>query len=157
MDVGNFWHPFRWPGVKVTKLPKRAQFKFWRNSTKIVLAIFFCKILNPFSPVEHSICHFLGMVGPIDVKQKGNESIGCYADWGTFDFGRWPWPLTCADWSTFDLYLWPWIFKVKFISGMGGPIVMERMGWADSMPWCKIQPICDVTSRQRILLGTGVT
>ena len=28
----------------------------------------FYKILNPFSPVEHSICHILGMVGPIDVK-----------------------------------------------------------------------------------------
>ena len=25
------------------------------------------------------------MVGPIDVKQKGNESTGCCADWGTFD------------------------------------------------------------------------
>ena len=30
--------------------------------------LFFCKILNPFSPVKHSICHILGMVGPIDVK-----------------------------------------------------------------------------------------
>ena len=38
------------------------------------------KILNPFSPVEHSICHILGMDGSIYVKQKGNESIGCYAD-----------------------------------------------------------------------------
>ena len=23
----------------------------------------------------------LGMVGPIDVKQKGNESTRCYTDW----------------------------------------------------------------------------
>ena len=23
IGVGNFWHPFRWPWVKVTKLPKR--------------------------------------------------------------------------------------------------------------------------------------
>ena len=105
-----FWHPFRSPWVKVTKLPKLNAIylvpmvkwelliqslqnlvypphhafyliKFWRNSAKFFfLAIFFCKILNPFSPVEPSICHILGMVGPIDVKQKGNESTGCYAD-----------------------------------------------------------------------------
>ena len=44
------------------------------------LSDFLRKILNPFSAVEHYICHILGMVGPIDVKQKGNESTGCYAD-----------------------------------------------------------------------------
>ena len=47
---------------------------------QIVFSNFLHKILNPFTPVEHSICHILGMVGPIDVKQKGNESAGCYAD-----------------------------------------------------------------------------
>ena len=55
--------------------------KFWGNSTRIFFfKRFFCKILNPFSAVEHYICHILGTVGPIDVKQKGNESTGCYAD-----------------------------------------------------------------------------
>ena len=49
-------------------------------SKTFFLPIFLHKILNPFSPIEHSICHILGMVGPIDVKQKGNESTGCYAD-----------------------------------------------------------------------------
>ena len=29
------------------------------------------------------------MVGPIDVKQKGNESTGCYVDKGTFDLDFW--------------------------------------------------------------------
>ena len=29
---------------------------------------------------------------------------------------------------TFDLDLWPWIFRSNCISGMGGPIVMERKG-----------------------------
>ena len=29
---------------------------------------FYHKILNLFSPVEHSICYILGMVGPIDVR-----------------------------------------------------------------------------------------
>ena len=31
----------------------------------------FCKILNPFSPFEHSICHILGMVGPIGWPDNG--------------------------------------------------------------------------------------
>ena len=41
---------------------------------------FLRKILNPFSPIEPSICHILGMVGPIDMKQKENDSTGCYTD-----------------------------------------------------------------------------
>ena len=45
----------------------------------------FCKFQIRFSPIEHSICHILGKVGPIDVKQKGNESTGCYVDKGTVD------------------------------------------------------------------------
>ena len=56
----------------------------WLNFEEILPIFFFCeilrKILNPFSPIEPSICHILGMVGPIDVKQKGNDSTGCYAD-----------------------------------------------------------------------------
>ena len=67
----------------------------WLNFGEI-FSEFFRKILKPFSLVELSICHILGMLGPIDVKQKGNESTGCYADKGSF-----------------DLDLWPWIFKVK--------------------------------------------
>ena len=38
-----------------------------------------------FSPIEHSISHIIEMVGSVDVKQKENESAGCYAGWGTFD------------------------------------------------------------------------
>ena len=57
----------------------------WLNFGEILLkknifSDFSRKILNLFSAVEHYICHILGMVGPIDVKQKGNESTGCYAD-----------------------------------------------------------------------------
>ena len=60
-------------------------FPTWLNFGEILLIFlyfseFLRKILNPFSPVEPSICHILGMVGPIDVKQKGNESTGCYTD-----------------------------------------------------------------------------
>ena len=107
-------------------------------------------------------CCISGMGGPIDMEQKGCESIGCYTHFVTSNFdlnslifkikfwkscirngmadshgtkGMWvdrmldpccdlqhsphPWP-------------WPWIFKVKvwkcYISGMAGPIDMERKG-----------------------------
>ena len=98
----------------------------WVNFGEILpefcfLAIFSGKISNPFSAVEHYICHILGMVGPIDVKQKGNESTGCYADWGTF-----------------DLDLWPWIVKVKLYLGNGRPNCHETNGTGvDRMPWCE--------------------
>ena len=89
-----FWHPSQWPWVKVTKLPKQdtiylAPMIKWepliqslQNLVGIspllcVFSYIFRKILNPFFPVEHSICHILGMVGPNDVKQKGIESTGC--------------------------------------------------------------------------------
>ena len=55
------------------------------------------------------MCHILGIVSPIDVKQNGNESIGSYADQGTFDF---------------DLEF----SRSNCILGMGGPIVMEWKG-----------------------------
>ena len=99
-----FWHPFRWPSEAERNLPctrgkvrtahpiatKLGRYiplimvSTWLNFGEILQKKFFCeflrKILNPFSPVELYICHFLRMVGPIDVKQKGNESTGCYAD-----------------------------------------------------------------------------
>ena len=57
----------------------------WLNFGGILSETFFVanfslKFQIRFSPVEHSICHILGMAAPIDVKQKGNESTGCYAD-----------------------------------------------------------------------------
>ena len=85
--------PFRWPWVKVTKLPKRNAINLvptvkWEPLTqnfgeileKKFCSDFYHKMSNPFSPVEHSICHVLGMVGANYVKQKGNESTGYYAD-----------------------------------------------------------------------------
>ena len=51
-----------------------------------------------FSTIEHSICHILGMVSLVDVKQKVNEWTGCYASKGTFD-------LECS--------------RSNYISGMG--------------------------------------
>ena len=62
-----------------------------------------------FSSVKHSICHILGMVGPIDVKQKGQ-----------LDAMLTRVPLTL----NFDLKF----SRSNCISGMGGPIVMEQKG-----------------------------
>ena len=70
--------------------------KFWRKSVKNIFVNSFVKFQMSFSPTKHSICYTLGMVGTVDVKQKGNESTGYYTDYGTF-----------------DLDLWPWILKVK--------------------------------------------
>ena len=85
------------------------------------LSNFFVKFQIRFSPIEHSTCHILGMVGPIDVKQKGNESTGWYADYGTF-----------------DIDLWPWIFKVKLYLGNWRPDCHETKGTGvDIMPWCE--------------------
>ena len=101
-----------------------------------ILSETFCFInfQNHLYPVKHSICHILGMVGPIDVKQKGNKSTGC-----------------CADWGTFDLDLWPWIFKVKLYLGNGRPDyhVTKGMG-VDRMPWCETQPLCDLEAEDTV-------
>ena len=51
------------------------------------------------------------MIGPIDMKQKGNESTGCNADKGTF-----------------DLDLWPWKSWGQIVSREWDSIVMERKG-----------------------------
>ena len=131
----------------------------WLNCGEIVPQIvflaFFC-LLNFKSvfPVQHFICRILGMVGPLDVKQKGNESTGCYADWGNFEFSRsncisgmggpivmeWKGRESigcpdvkhygnkstgcCADWGTFGLEF----SRSNCISGMGGSIVIEQKG-----------------------------
>ena len=63
-----------------------------------------------FSPVEHSICHILGMVGLIDVKQKEMSQLEAMLT-------RVHLNLTL----TFDLEF----SRSNCISGMGGPIVME--------------------------------
>ena len=105
-----FWHPSRWPWVKVTKLPKRDSIYFvptikwepliqslqnlvvifpfsgfppvfWRNSVKNrFLANLYIKFQMRFSQVEHSICHILGMVGPIDVKKKEMSRLSTNLD-----------------------------------------------------------------------------
>ena len=85
---------------------------FYRNS----VWHFFRKNWNLLSPVESSICHILGIVGPIDVSKERK-----WVNWMPCWLGYlWSWPLT----STFDLEF----SRSNCISGMGDPIVMVRRG-----------------------------
>ena len=91
----DFWHPYRWPWVKVTKLPKRDAIYLvptmeWEpliQSLQNWVGISRSSCLSPdyikekfchcFSvvlrkPVENSIYHIFEMVDPIDMKQKEN-------------------------------------------------------------------------------------
>ena len=95
-------------------------FKFWRNSARnSYFKDFFRKVLNPFSPVEHSFCHILGMV--CKTKRKW---VNWMLHWlGYFDL---------------DLDLWPWIFKVRLYLGNGRPNCHGTKGTGvDRMPWCE--------------------
>ena len=66
------------------------------------------------------------MVGPIDVKHKGNESTGCYVDQGTFGLDLWPWALIFE------------FSRSNCISGMVGPDRHGKKGMGvDRMPWCE--------------------
>ena len=66
--------------------------------------------------VKHYFGHISGMVGPIDVKQKGSASVGCWVRYVTLTFDL-----------THDLDYG--CFKVKFrnscISGIVGPIEVK--------------------------------
>ena len=73
-------------------------------------------------------------IGRPDVKHSGNESTG-----------------RCADWSTFDLEC-----QGQIVSGMGGPIVIDRKG-QEPIACPDVKHNHYVTSRQRMLLRTGVT
>ena len=73
-------HPI---ATKLSRHIPLAMFFTWLNFEEFcqeLFSDFFRKISNPFSQIEHSICHMLGMVGPIDVKQKGNDSTESYVD-----------------------------------------------------------------------------
>ena len=55
------------------------------------------------------------------------------------------WNGCCTDWGTFDFDLWSWIFKVKLYLGNGRPNCHGTKGTGvDSMPWCKMQQLCDL-------------
>ena len=54
-----------------------------------------------FFKVRHFIGHISGIVGPIDVKRKGEELVGYWVNYVTLTFDL-----------THDIHLW--FFKVKF-------------------------------------------
>ena len=100
-------------------------------------SIFYCKISNAFIPSRsniHSICHILGTVGAIVVKQKDMSQLNT-------TLNRLPLTLT------FELDIWPWISMVKLYLGDGSPDChgTKRTG-VDRMPWCETQPLCDLDS-----------
>ena len=73
-------------------------------------------------------------IGCPDMKHKGNESIRC-----------------CAEWGTFDLCLWSWIIKVKLYLGNGRPDCHGTNGMGvKRMPWCKGQPLCDLEAEETV-------
>ena len=92
----------------------------------------------------------LGMGAPIVMEGNGRESIGCpdMKHRGNESAER------CADWGTFDFDFDLEFSRSNCISGMGGPIVME---WKESIRCPDVKHNHYVTSRQRLLLGTGVT
>ena len=68
---------------------------------KLIFVKFSLEILDVIFQVKHSIGHISGMVGPIDVKQKGDASVGYWVIYMTLTFDL-----------NHDLDLW--FFKVKF-------------------------------------------
>ena len=84
---------------------------FWGILFKTFANNLFCKISNPFSPFEHSICHILGMVVPIDVKQKGKWVNSMW---------RWLW------------YLWPWPLILNFQGQILSRKWEARLSWNES-------------------------
>ena len=85
----------------------------------VILANFPLKFWMCFFKVKHYFGHISGMVGPIDVKQKGSASVWYWVEYVT---------------STFDLThdLDFGCFKVKFrnscISGIVGVMWYEKKG-----------------------------
>ena len=95
-----------------------------------ILANFLLKFRMCFFKVKHYFGHISGMVGPIDVKRKGNASVGYWTQYVTLTFD-----------PTHDLDLG--YFKVKFrnssFSGIVGLIDVKWKRseliwyWADCM------------------------
>ena len=111
-----FWHPSRWPWVKATKLPVQnlicphdkvrtahpiatklgryipvVMLFTWLNFGGILPGTFLTNVfvnLNLFSPIEHSLFHMFGMVGP-KRKQK-RKWVNWMLRWSGC---LWHWPL----------------------------------------------------------------
>ena len=132
-----FWHPFRWPWIKVTKLPKQNTIylvpmikwelliqslqnlevylphhafhliKFWRNSAKIFFSQFFSENFKSVFPSRTFYLPYLR-----NGWSNWCETKRMWVNWMLRWLGYlWPWP-----------WLWPWIIiKVKLYLGNGRP------------------------------------
>ena len=83
----------------------------------------------------------------------------CYMNGAHFHgYNRMPWCETLRKWVNWMLhwlgYLWPWPLTLNFQGQMGGPIVIEWKGH-ESIGCHDVEHSHCVTSRQRMLLGTG--
>ena len=124
-----YWMTFLWPCPKVTAvalinknlLVCRMKWEPLNQSLQNLVAIsllvmlipwldfegilvkyfYFAKFRMGFFKVKHSIGHITGMVGSIDVEQKGGALVGYWVNYVTLTFDL-----------THDLDLW--FFKVKF-------------------------------------------
>ena len=141
-----FGHPSRWPWVKVTKLPK--QDRFYIVPTIVRTAYSIATKLDSYIPLVmlSTWLNFLSILSETfltifyvkcQMRFFFNQTfyLPCLRnDWSN-------WCETKRHWVNWMLrwlgYIWPWpstlIFDLEFtrsdcISGMGGPIVMERKG-----------------------------
>ena len=122
-----------------------------------------CKIIRKW---VNWMLHWLGYLWPWPLTFKvklyyGNGRPHCCGTKGT-GVDRMSWCETLRKWVNWMLhwlgYLWPWLWpsRSNCISRMGGLIAMERKG-QETIGWPDVKHSHYLTSRQRILLGTGVT
>ena len=100
------WEPHIWDHYNTWQLyfPSHGYYLigFWRNSVEnCYFPKFSLKISDVLCKVKHYFGHISGMVGPIDVKQKGSALVGYWVQYMTLTFDL-----------THDLDLG--CFKVKF-------------------------------------------
>ena len=173
------WHPSRWPWVKVTKLPKRDAIDLvptikWEPLVQSLQNLVYpphhgtkgtgvdrvpwCETLRKW---VNWMLRWLGYLWPWIFEVKlylGNGRPDCH---GTKRTGvdRMPWCETLRKWVNWTLrwleYLWPWPLTLNF----QGQIVSRE--WERKGPELIACPDVKhnhcVTSRQRMLLWTGVT
>ena len=118
----NFWHPFRWPLVNVTKLPKQGR-------------IYLVPTIK-WEPLIQSLQNLVGIITLVTLSTwlnlikfwNGGTNLSQLDDTLT----RVSLTLTC------DLDRWPWIFKLKLYLGNGRPDCDGTKGTGvDRMPGCE--------------------
>ena len=148
----NFWHPSRWPWVKVTKLPKR----------DAIYLVFTIKLIRTAHPIATKLSRYIplimlatwlnfGEILPIIFLRNFSWNFKSIFPSRTLylPYLRNGWSNWCEikrKWVNWILrwlgylwpWLWPWIFNVKFYLGNGRLDCHGMKGTAvDRMPWCE--------------------